>query len=325
MLVFALTAAALTKAHSHTDGKRFNEYMEMPNLKKSQGVLGKTPSEDDLPKEFTWGSVNGTSYLTKMLNQHIPQYCGSCWAHGAISALGDRIKIARKAAGPDINLSVQHVLNCGSSMGGSCYGGSHFGAYHWIHDSGPISYDTANPYMACSYDSTSGLCPSGDWTCKPENVARTCSTFPEMGGKCVGLTPFPNATVTAYGQAPGTVLGNMAMIYHDGPLACGVNANPLRDYAGGVVDEPDESTVVDHVVSKIGWGASSDGSQYWIVRNSWGEYWGELGFFRIKAGANQLGIETECAWATPGTFTENNFPCSEDGHNCSPDTQEIIA
>merc|ERR1719301_272096 len=69
----------------------------------------------------------GVNYLTPSLNQHIPQYCGSCWAHGSVSALGDRIKIARGGKGFDINLAVQHILNCGGV--GSCYGGSVIGPY----------------------------------------------------------------------------------------------------------------------------------------------------------------------------------------------------
>ena len=42
-----------------------------------------------LPDDFHWGNVNGVSYLTHSLNQHVPQYCGSCWAHGALSSLAD--------------------------------------------------------------------------------------------------------------------------------------------------------------------------------------------------------------------------------------------
>ena len=56
--------------------------------------------------------------------------CGSCWAHGAISALGARIKIARKGQGVDVNLAVQHVLNCANV--GSCHGGSVDGPYQWM-------------------------------------------------------------------------------------------------------------------------------------------------------------------------------------------------
>ena len=32
---------------------------------------------------------------------------------------------------------------------------------------------------------------------------------------------------------------------------------------------------------------------FWIVRNSWGEYWGEMGWFKVRMGTNQLGIEQD--------------------------------
>ena len=75
-----------------------------------------------LPDEFTWCNKDGVHYCTESRNQHIPQSCGSCWAHGSVSALADRIKIARGGMGIDINPSVQHILNCGGV--GSCHGGS---------------------------------------------------------------------------------------------------------------------------------------------------------------------------------------------------------
>jgi len=43
---------------------------------------------------------------------------------------------------------------------------------------------------------------------------------------------------------------------------------------------------------------------------------GEMGYIRVEAGKNLLGIEGEVAWATPGAFTVHNFPCHEDGKNC---------
>ena len=73
-----------------------------PTDKPKTGFI-KKPLEpvDDLPREQIWNNINGTNYLTNIRNQHVPQYCGSCWAHAAASALSDRIKILRKAAWPD--------------------------------------------------------------------------------------------------------------------------------------------------------------------------------------------------------------------------------
>ena len=59
------------------------------------------------PPAWHWGNVSGVNFLTQTKNQHIPQYCGSCWAQAATSSLSDRIKIARRAAWPDINIAPQ--------------------------------------------------------------------------------------------------------------------------------------------------------------------------------------------------------------------------
>lgn len=135
-------------------------------------------------------------------------------------------------------------------------------------------------------------------------------------------------------------------------ICSGVNANPLVDYKGGVVKTGGlVDMIVDHIVSIVGWGVDKDEDEYWIVRNSWGQYWGELGFFRVKTGefdantgsvcvyvantrlihmaspfdpfhgyytgSNILGLESTVAWATPGQFTtDNNYPCGEGGAGC---------
>jgi cathepsin X len=125
----------------------------MQNHKRQEDYTLPLPIEfidiEELPKEFTWSNINGTSYITTPRNQHLPVYCGSCWAHAAMSSLADRIKIARltnfttrdsddggakispsdsddggaKISLFDISLSIQFILNCGASIAGSCLGG----------------------------------------------------------------------------------------------------------------------------------------------------------------------------------------------------------
>ncbi len=60
------------------------------------GQVVKTPRPSnmkDLPSSLDYRSQG---LLTTDLNQHIPTYCGSCWAHAAMSSIADRLKIASK-------------------------------------------------------------------------------------------------------------------------------------------------------------------------------------------------------------------------------------
>lgn len=319
--MFRNLVLALTMTLASAD--RFNEIKILENHKQRENVKSPLPhtylQTSHLPDKFTWADVDGVSYLTHSLNQHLPQYCGSCWAHGAISSLGDRIKIARKSQGDDINLSIQFILNCGGDVAGSCHGGYHTGVYELIQQMGFVPFDTCQPYLACSDESTEGFCESVDTTCKKENICRTCDTFGGLGGKCTEIDYFPNATVAEYGTVEsGNVDAIMAEIYTRGPVAATINAEPIVEYTGGVFTDTTASKGTNHIVSIVGWGTDEETSKkHWIVRNSWGHYWGEMGFIRVEMGHNILGLEGEVAWATPGSWTEVNFPCNENGSNCN--------
>jgi cathepsin X len=86
-----------------------------------------------------------------------------------------------------------------------------------------------------------------------------------------------------------------------GPIACGIMATQdFEKYTGGIYSEVQDWISINHEISVVGYGTdSASGQEYWIGRNSWGTYWGEGGFFRMVAGKNGLGIETDCVAAIP--------------------------
>lgn len=235
-----------------------------------------------LPDNWDWRNVGGQNLVTRTLNQHIPIYCGSCWAHGAMSSLADRIKIQRKGAWPDYNPSIQYILNCGTSMAGSCNGGSATGAFRFAQQSG-IPEDTCLQYEG------------RDMACSAINTCRNCKG-PPGAGTCWAQQNYTKFYVDEYSSISG-VQNIMAEIYARGPVAAGVDATALEDYTGGILTATRPANI-NHIVSLVGWG-TENGVDYWIGRNSWGSYYAENGWFRLIRGKNALGIEAMVSWATP--------------------------
>ena len=122
----------------------------------------------------------------------------------------------------------------------------------------------------------------------------------------------------------------MAEIFVRGPVAAAINGIPLHEYEGGVYNDKKQNKTTTHMVSIVGWGVHPDPhkegvkKKHWIVRNSWGQYWGEMGFFRIEMGQDILGIESHVVWATPRSWTVVNLPCKKNSGNCGRDTQTYV-
>ena len=253
-------------------------------------------SAEELPTEKLWNNVDGTNYLTIIKNQHIPQYCGSCWAQAAASSISDRIKIARNAAWPDINIAEQVLISCvdyGSAddQDNGCHGGYAMDAYKWM-NLNEITDETCSIYRARGRDNGQ--------TCSAMNKGcRNCNP----GEACYIPDEYYVYGVDEYGTAIGEEA--MKQELQRGPIACGIAVpQELDDYTGGIFcDETGDMDIV-HDVSVVGYG-EENGTPYWLVRNSWGHHWGENGLFRVCRGSNNINIESDCSWATPkDTWTD---------------------
>lgn len=118
---------------------------------------------EDLPETYDPRNMNGRDLTTINRNQHIPTYCGSCWAHGTTSALADRIKIARNGSFFDIQPSVQVLVNCvTANQTHGCEGGDPTAAYSWILANG-IPDQTCTNYLAKDGSTfVAGVCSGGN-------------------------------------------------------------------------------------------------------------------------------------------------------------------
>jgi len=295
LLAVAVAEHRKCRRFSHEDDDEDDPSNNVPEV-----ILSALPHtytrENELPRNFDWRNVDGVNYVTVDLNQHAPVYCGSCWLHGSISSLNDRLKIAKRAQFPEINLARQVVLNCGNTTAGSCSGGGDYGLYVFAHKYG-IPDDTCQLYSAQEY---------------PCSAFRNCMncdppTLKAPLGVCYPVQSYTRYFVSEYGKMKNPSIHQMkAEIFRRGPISCSVDANYLtrgRYRPGEIVRlvKPENSSKwdLDHIVSIAGWGVDEGtGIEFWIVRNSWGTFWlSDQGWLHVEMGKNVIGIETECNWA----------------------------
>jgi len=105
---------------------------------------------------------------------------------------------------------------------------------------------------------------------------------------------FNGTAMTAQGEK-----GIQHAIMAGGPVETAFSVyDDFEAYAGGIYSHVTGKFGGGHAVKFVGWGVEN-GQKYWKVANSWNPYWGEDGYFRIKRGKNECGIEDGVTFSSP--------------------------
>ena len=192
-------------------------------------------------------------------------HCGSCWTFSATGAMEGAYAID---SGVLKSFSEQQLVDCVKKDNG-CNGGEMIDAFEYVSKNQVCSEDE-DPYKA-----RDGKCI-------------TCNSPIEFSGCKI----IPSNNQLALKEAVAFMGHVSVRIQADQPI--------FREYTGGIIKNDSCETNVDHGVLVVGYG-EDEGVKYWLVKNSWGEEWGERGYVRIlrEESENSIGI---CAIASSASF-----------------------
>jgi len=179
-----------------------------------------------------------------------------------------------------------HIKSSGAVTGGQYQGTGPFGKGYCAdfslphcHHHGPQGSD---PYPA---EGKPG-CPSASSPRCPRTCGADASQEHSVFEK--DKYTFRGRIVTASGES-----GIQKMIMAGGPVETAFTVySDFENYDGGIYHHVRGEMAGGHAVKMVGWGVEN-GVKYWKVANSWNPYWGEKGYFRIRRGHNEGGIEDQ--------------------------------
>jgi hypothetical protein len=216
---------------------------------------------------FDWRSKNVVGSIKNQLN------CGCCYAFATAAVLESLYAIKTKTL---TDFSPQQIADCSSNGNSGCNGGNFPPSIRYVSgQGGKIATLASYPYVG---------------------KKQTCITS--------GINQINLGTVQ-YGAIPeGNETGMAQALVNYGPLFIGLDADSqlFMFYKTGVLSInncPTRRQDMDHAMVAVGYGYDTTlKMSYWIVKNSWGEKWGENGYFRLaKDKGNMCGIASMAYYA----------------------------
>jgi cathepsin L len=183
--------------------------------------------------------------------------CGSCWSFSTTGCIEGQLILRMNKS---VALSVQELVDCSQEYGNmGCEGGDQFISFQYIKSNG-ISSEEDYPYLGYL-----GVCQEKTF-------------FIPTLGDLFRVSPDEDSLIQAIAEV--------------GPIAASADAIPWAFYGGGIFDDSTCTDEVNHAILAVGYAAD-----YTIIKNSWGEDWGENGYIRLVRGKNICNIDTDNSFA----------------------------
>ena len=198
--------------------------------------------------------------------------CGSCWS---FSATGSMEGAHFLKTGQLVSLSEEQLINCVNSGSYDCNsGGDMIEAFKYVISNKGIVSEDSNPYETKDHE--------------------TCTYKAGVGTYAATFSSFK--TVTSNDEV---ALASAVAIT---PVSVAIDASQqsFQFYSSGVYDEPScctncQQSDLDHGVLAVGYG-TDNGSDYWLIKNSWNSGWGDAGYIKMKRGNGQCGVATYASY-----------------------------
>lgn len=189
--------------------------------------------------------------------------CGSCWSFATAEVLQafNAIKQKRQA----VSYSKQQFIDCAwGEKNVGCDGGFPHRGMEMAEKYEYLCTEEEYPYLQKNYH-----CSIKAAKCSSKNVQKS----------------YNHAQLGEY---------KLKEVVAQQPVAAGIMATDyLKLYESGIYSGegcPDvgdlDNLDINHDTVLVGYGSEA-GKQYWIIKNSWGSGWGEIGYFRIVRTENE--------------------------------------
>ncbi|XP_078097316.1 pro-cathepsin H [Mustelus asterias] len=247
----------------------FSEFKSLYLLQKPQNCSATRgnhySSEKLLPESVDWREKG--NYVTAVKNQG---GCGSCWTFSTTGCLESVIAIK---SGKLVPLAEQQLVDCAQNFKNhGCSGGLPSQAFEYIKYNHGLEREQDYPYEG----------KDGPCRFQPSKAAAFVKEI---------------VNITEYDEA-----GMVDAVANLNPVSFAFEVtDDFLSYTKGVYSNPNCSSTpdkVNHAVLAVGYGVSN-GTKYWIVKNSWGPNWGIDGYFYIEQGKNMCGLAACASYPIP--------------------------